>query len=103
MILSSSLDRIFFCLIWKMSDLQNAGKMLKKSPGAMMILSVAALAASTSGGRAAPCLAVLGAPQSIAAQMHRQPTVASVAAAEQRLATVAYGLTRRTHASRKAD
>ena len=68
-----------------------------------MILSAAALAASTSGGRAAPCLAVLGAPQSIAAQMHRQPTVASVAAAEQRLATAAYGLTRRTHARRRAD
>jgi hypothetical protein len=103
MILLSSLDQNIFLPDLEMSDLQNAGKMRKKSPGAMLMLSVAALAASTSGGRAAPCLAVLGAPQSIAAQMHRQPTVTSVAAAEQRLATVASDLTKRTHVRRRAD
>src|SRR5215468_10014604 len=93
-----------------MSDPENTGRMLAKharfwniaimlaiqmTPGAMMLVSLAALAASTSAGHAGACLAVLGAPQSIAAQMHHQPTTASVAAAEERLATLAYGAMRR--------
>jgi hypothetical protein len=59
----------------------------------LMLLSAAVSAVSLSNGHAAPCPSqadalaakpALGpsAPQSVAAQMHRQPTAASVAAAE---------------------
>lgn len=60
---------------------------------------VTALSLAATAGHAEPCphevvaaRAALGptAPQSLAAQMHRQPTVASVAAAEKRL-TTAFG------------
>jgi diacylglycerol kinase family enzyme len=73
----------------------------------MIILSVAVLAVLTTGIHARPCILrilpmgagidpahTLGAPQSIAAQMHRQPTIYSVAAAEERLAGIAYGMRR---------
>jgi hypothetical protein len=73
----------------------------------MMMLSAAALMASVSTSDAGLCplqtdarlaaraRAAIGpsAPQSIAAQMHFQPTAASVAAAEARLAA-AYGMVR---------
>jgi hypothetical protein len=72
-----------------------------------ILLSAAALAISVSQSHAGLCfpridarLAAraapgLTAPQSIAAQLHHQPTVASVAAAEARLAAAAYGMARR--------
>jgi hypothetical protein len=69
-----------------------------------LILTAAALAASISSSHAGPCSleiermrASIGArlvlwpsaPESVAAKMHRQPTPASVAAAEERLARLA--------------
>jgi hypothetical protein len=71
------------------------------------VLSAVCLAVSLSSGHAGPCLltdaqlaaraALLpSAPQSIAAQMHHQPSVASVAAAERKLAAAAYGIARIT-------
>lgn len=74
---------------------------------AMIMPGVAALAVSMTGSHARPCAPrivhpearidaghALSAPQSIAAQMHRQPTVASVAAAEGRLAGIACAMRR---------
>jgi len=66
-----------------------------------LILNAAALAVSMSSGYAGPCPLAIermrasiddrlaawpSAPESVAAMMHRQPTQASVAAAEERLA-----------------
>jgi hypothetical protein len=59
-------------------------------PGAIIVLSAAALAASISGSDAGAYYVMTSAPQSIAAQLHHQPTVASVAAAEETLAAIAY-------------
>jgi hypothetical protein len=69
------------------------------------VLSAVCLAVSLSISHAGPCpltdaqLAARGAllpsaPQSIAAQMHHQPTVASVAAAERKLAAAVCGVAR---------
>jgi hypothetical protein len=81
----------------------------------VLIFSAAALAASISSSYAGPCPLAIermrasiddrlaawpSAPESVAAMMHRQPTRASVAAAEERLArlsarriaVVAYGM-----------
>jgi hypothetical protein len=72
-------------------------------PGAMIVLSIAALAASTSGSHAGPRYVVLSFPQSIAAQLHHQPTVASVAAAEETLAAAAHAYAmRHMRAGRRA-
>jgi hypothetical protein len=83
----------------------------------LLIFSAAALIASISSSYAGPCPVAIermrasiddrlaawpSAPESIAAMMHRQPTRASVAAAEerlarlsgQRIAVVAYGMKR---------
>jgi hypothetical protein len=60
------------------------------APAAKIMVIVVAMAASTSGSHAGPRFVVLSAPQSIAAQLHHQPTVASVAAAEETLAAIAY-------------
>ncbi len=54
--------------------------------GCMRAIVEASLAARASVG--------LSAPQSVAAMMHHQPTVCSVAAAEERLAAVADGIRR---------
>jgi hypothetical protein len=62
-------------------------------------LSLSLLSASSSRAERCPSQIVarrdlgLSAPQSVAAQMHHQPTVASVAAAEKRAFTSAFGWT----------
>jgi hypothetical protein len=78
-------------------------RFLAMVPGAMIVLIVAALAASTSGSHAGPRYVVPSASQSIAAQLHHQPTVASVAAAEETLAKIAYAyIAGHTRARRRA-
>ena len=78
-----------------------------KTVARVAALSAVGLAVSLSSSHARPCpltdaqlaaRAALGpsAPQSVAAQTHHQPTVASVAAAERKLAAAANGAARNT-------
>ena len=85
---------------------------LSPGPGVVTVgplsLGLVALSLAATGSDAAPCpheviaaRAALGptAPQSLAAQLHRQPTVASVAAAEKKL-SAAFGCPPERHDER---